>query len=234
MKTLTGLTLEQAQARLDEVLPAEAYSAVPGRTELTDIDPNYMRAVLSSTFGMCGYGWGYEYDPANMELHRETREFQSGTRDVMVAVLKRLRFWYKLKDGDNVITCSLDASGGSENSSYAYAMKGAITNALGNAASNIGFQQSVYLGKRSHKTVRAEKPAAAARPAQPIEELDPGDDPGGYVIPLGKRKGQKLGDQPLDVIRWYAEKMAADDPSKKDLQEAARAYLKANGRVTAA
>jgi hypothetical protein len=49
----------------------------------------------------------------------------------------------------------LDASGGSDNSSASYAMKGAITNALGNAASNIGFQESVYLGHRSHKTVKA-------------------------------------------------------------------------------
>jgi len=30
-----------------------------------------------------------------------------------------------------------------------------------NAASNIGFQESVYLGKRSHKTVKAQKSVAA-------------------------------------------------------------------------
>jgi len=259
VKTLTGLTLAEAQAKLDAVLPPEAYSAVPGGADLTDIDPNYMRSVLNDVFGLCGFGWGYEYAPADMETHSETRKTQNGgTREVVVATLKHLRFWYKLHlaaDGNGrgeTLICSVDASGGSENSNIAYAMKGAITNALGNAVSNIGFQESVYLGKRSHKTVRAEqaaKPAAkpavrrpqtAERRAQTtddIEELDAAPapaDPSGYVIPLGKRKGQKLGDQPLEIIQWYAEQMAAgDDPARRALQEAARAFLKvkANGRV---
>jgi len=53
---------------------------------------------------------------------------------------------------------TIDASGGSENGNAAYAMKGAITNGIGNAVSNIGFQESVYLGLRSHRTVGKKAP----------------------------------------------------------------------------
>ncbi|HAD06749.1 MAG TPA: hypothetical protein DCE76_06280, partial [Anaerolineaceae bacterium] len=70
---------------------------------------------------------------------------------VYAAILTHLRFWYKLVDGNIQYNCSVHATGASENANIAYAMKGAITNALGNAVSNIGFQESVYLGLRSHK-----------------------------------------------------------------------------------
>ncbi len=161
VKTITGLSMAEAAAKLDEQLPAEAYTAVPGGADLTDIDPNYMRKVLNEVFGLCGLGWGYEYDPADMEIRSETRQGNSNARNVIVAALKHLRFWYKVSDGKEASVCTVDASGGSDNSSPSYAMKGAITNALGNAASNIGFQESVYLGHRSHKTVKAQKAAPA-------------------------------------------------------------------------
>jgi len=153
-------------------------------------------------------------------------------------------------------------------------MKGAITNALGNAASNIGFQESVYLGKRSHKTVKAQKPASAsaasaqgktvatpaakpapakAKPApvtaapaaitnnggaagadDEIEEIEPPaelivDD---FIIPIGQRKGQKLAEQQLNVIQWYAEQMTTGgDVQKQALKKAAQAIIavKSNG-----
>jgi hypothetical protein len=267
IKTLAGLTLAEASARLDEQLPAEAYSAVPGGADLTDIDPNWMREVLNSIFGICGFGWGYEYDPANMQIGVEQRKTQNGSRTVSTAFLKHLRFWYKVVDaGGQTQTCSVDASGASENSSAAYAMKGAITNALGNAASNIGFQKSVYLGHRSHKTVRSAKPAPAAAPATSspkgkpasatanpapakpvatsspkgkpapasdgdIEDVKPAPVPMSaapdFIIEVGQRKGQKLGEQPLNVIQWYAEQMAVgSDPAKEALKKASQALVK--------
>jgi hypothetical protein len=281
VKTMTGLSMAEAAAKLDEQLPAEAYTAVPGGADLTDIDPNYMRKVLNEVFGLCGFGWGYEYDPADMEIHNETRKTQSSTREVVVAALKHLRFWYKVTDGAETSVCTVDASGGSDNSNASYAMKGAITNALGNAASNIGFQESVYLGHRSHKTVKAQKPApapissphgkapaaqkaaapapAVTRPApaakqlapakvrpmsapapapalaagaagadDEIEEIEPPaeltvDD---FIIPLGQRKGQKLADQQLTTIQWYADQMTTGgDAQKEALKKAAQAIL---------
>ena len=255
VKTMTGLTMAEAAAKLDEQLPAEAYTAVPGGADLTDIDPNYMRKVLNEVFGLCGLGWGYEYDPADMEIRSETRQGNGNARNVIVAALKHLRFWYKVSDGKEASVCTVDASGGSDNSSPSYAMKGAITNALGNAASNIGFQESVYLGHRSHKTVKAQKalaPAPAAAKSAPaarqpapakakttsasapapavtaddeIEEIEPTLEPiaDDFIIPLGQRKGQKLAEQQLNVIEWYATQMTTGGDSQKEaLKKAAQ------------
>ncbi len=59
---------------------------------------------------------------------------------------------------------------GSDNKNAAYALKGAITSALGNAVSNLGFQEQVYLGKRDHNTVRG-KPTTQSAPSVKAETL---------------------------------------------------------------
>jgi len=240
-KTLTGMLLESVAAKLDAELPKDAYKAVPGAADLTDIDPNYMRKVLNEVFGLCGIGWGYKYDSADMHTEIEERKRSSGgVRRVYVATLRHLTFWYKLSDSDgNVVTCEIDASGGSDNEIEAYAMKGSITNALGHAASNIGFQESVYLGKRSHKTVgkttapasakAASKPApktAKSAPVSPVP-ISAEDDPASFVIQVGQRAGQKLGDQDRTVIEWYANSMKASSDLQVTLQNAARSLLTA-------
>ena len=170
-KTLAGFTMGETIKELDAELPKDAYSAVPGAADFTDIDPNYMRMVLNKLFGLCGIGWGYRYDPVDLFITTETRARSSGgTRTVRMAALKHMTLWYKLVDPNgNVIVCEIDASGGSENDNEAYAMKGAISNAIGNAVSNIGFQESVYLGKRSHRTVGK----AAASSASKNSSADP-------------------------------------------------------------
>jgi hypothetical protein len=233
-KTLTGIALESVAERLDAELPKDAYKAVPGAADLTDIDPNYMRKVLNEVFGLCGIGWGYHYDSADMHTEIEERKRSSGgVRRVYVATLRHLTFWYKLSDGDgNVVNCEIDASGGSDNEIEAYAMKGSITNALGHASSNIGFQESVYLGRRSHKTVgkstapakAASKPASKA--AKPVPVPAPIlSDPASFVIQVGQRAGQKLGDQDRTVIEWYANSMKAGSDQQTALQNAARSLL---------
>ena len=155
--TMTGLTLGDVQERLDEELPANAYKRLPGASDLTDIDPAHMRRVLNEVFGLCAVGWGYRYDPATVT--RSTFEFTNARGEVKTrheATVTGLVFWYKVVDGEGrCAVCEIPATGGSENSSAAFALKGALTNALGNAVSNIGFQQSVYMGLRSHRTVGA-------------------------------------------------------------------------------
>ena len=164
-KTLAGYSMGETVQELDAELPKDAYSAVPGAADFTDIDPNYMRMVLNKLFGLCGIGWGYHYDPVDLFITTETRARSSGgTRTVRMAALKHLTLWYKLVDPNgNVVVCEIDASGGSENDNEAYAMKGAISNAIGNAVSNIGFQESVYLGKRSHRTVGKAATSSASK-----------------------------------------------------------------------
>ncbi|GAP11859.1 hypothetical protein BECAL_03053 [Bellilinea caldifistulae] len=253
--TLTGLTLDEAIQQLDQELPAGAYKAVPGAVDLTDIDPNWMRKTLNHVFGLCGYGWGYEYDPANLEYRYESRTNARGNEyGVWSAVLTHLKFWYRLQNDTASVThvCSIHASGASENANIAYAMKGAITNALGNAVSNIGFQESVYLGLRSHKDFApngngkvtpqpAPKPTlapavASAEPAEtpaPVAELA---DPGQTVIHFGKMKDKtiaevwKSGPAGQGWVRWAANTDGKGyDPQGKPegihLQRMARAFL---------
>jgi hypothetical protein len=243
-KTLTGMLLENVAARLDAELPKDAYKAVPGAADLTDIDPNYMRKILNEVFGLCGIGWGYKYDSADMHTEIEERKRSTGgVRRVYVATLRRLTFWYKLSAADDsIVTCEIDASGGSDNDVEAYAMKGAITNALGHASSNLGFQESVYLGKRSHKTVgktaaparaaasTVSKPAVvASKVAKPVVSVPAPavPDPAVFVIQVGQRAGQKLGDQDRTVIEWYANSMKASNDLQASLQNAARSLLSA-------
>lgn len=250
--TLTGLTVEQVAQKLDAELPRDAYKPVPGAAGLTDIDPNYMRKVLNETFGICGIGWGYSYEPTDLVVVVEERTTNAGkARRVHVASLKRLRFWYKLNGTAAVHICDVYASGGSDNDVEAYAMSGAITNALGKAVSNVGFQESVYLGKRDHKTVgrKAEPsktvqkaPATKSAPAkQPVSKPETDDEivdepqitpmvafdsPDTFIIPTGKRQGQKLGDQTIDVIAWYANSLKPANDEQVKLQTAAKALVK--------
>jgi hypothetical protein len=234
-KTLTGIALESVAGLLDAELPKDAYKAVPGTADLTDIDPNYMRKVLNEVFGLCGIGWGYRYDSADLHTEIEERKRSSGgVRRVYVATLRHLTFWYKLSDRDgNVVTCEIDASGGNDNEIEAYAMKGSITNAIGHASSNIGFQESVYLGRRSHKTIGKGTPPSRTAASKPVPKtvkpaaVPAGDDPAGFVIQVGQRAGQKLGDQERTVIEWYANSMKAGSEQQTALQNAARSLLSA-------
>jgi len=162
MKTLTGFTLDEMRARLDAEFPPHAYKPVPGGAQLTDIDPAYMRHCLNDVFGLCGYGWGYDFDPNAIQLSAAP-----GNKGISAAVLA-FTLWYKLVDADDeVVTYTIPATGGSDNREPQFAIKGAITNAIGHAASNLGFQESVYMGQRSHATVKKAPARAAKATTQP-------------------------------------------------------------------
>ncbi len=265
--TLTGLTLDQVAQKLDTELPKDAYKPVPGAADLTDIDPNYMRKVLNEVFGLCGIGWGSSYEPGDLVVTVEVRKTKTGgDRRVHVASLKRLRFWYKLLSAHVTHICDVYASGGSDNEVEAYAMSGAITNAIGKAASNLGFQESVYLGKRNHHTVAKKaasqskatstpklqaKSTSTPKPApkevakdvsneivdEPIVTSSASlDDAASFIIPTGNRKGQVLGDQPLNVIEWYAKSLKPANSDQEKLQASALLLLKvrSNGHAPVA
>ncbi len=165
LKTLMGIGITDLPAKLDEQLPPEAYKAVPGAADLTDIDPNYMNRTLNQVFGLCGIGWGYT---VNVDPRWDSYTSDKG-RQVYSAHAPSVTFWFKMVDEDGgEIACSIPSTGGSENSSLAYALKGAITYAVGQAVSKIGFQESVYLGKRDHRTVKGAGAAAIQRPTAKV------------------------------------------------------------------
>ena len=257
-KTLTGVSLSDLPALLDEELPKGAYKAIPGASYLTDIDPAFMRDKFNELFGLSGFGWGYSYSAESVSLSKESvvrKKGQAGqyTEEIYFAQLLELTFWYKLVAEDGTISRhEIPATGASDNKVAAYALKGSITAALGNAASNIGWQKSVYMGRRSHKTVgkkkstsskasskkvaqkatkRASKPAkpapkkAAPKPA-PAKLSAKAAELGAYMIPTGPKSGQTLMDQNMKALTFYAKKMrTGGDKDKKALQEAATAFL---------
>ena len=250
-KTLTGVSLSDLPALLDEELPKGAYKAIPGATYLTDIDPAFMRDKFNELFGLSGFGWGYAYSSESVSLSKEDVVRKRGqpnqyTEEIYFAQLLELTFWYKLVEDEKISRHEIPATGASDNKVAAYALKGAITAALGNAASNIGWQKSVYMGKRSHKTVGKKKSASSRKTVQKVSKpisskpapknAAPKPAPvklsveeaklGAYVIPTGPKSGQALVDQNLKALTFYAKKMrTGGDEDKKALKEAASAFL---------
>ncbi len=147
--TIPGLTWQQVRDLMTAVLPTEAYKAVPGGADLTDINPAYLTEVLDKAFGPCGYGWWFEYGDVAVQNSGQGKM-------AWHAAIDRLEFRYRLVvDGELVISEPILANGGSNNSTHEYAVRGAITNALGGAASKLLWQIYVYKGLLSHRNVAA-------------------------------------------------------------------------------
>ncbi len=174
-KTLTGLTLGQAITRLAEVLPPEAYKKVPGAADLTDIDPAYLTETVTKVFGPCGLGWSFSYNPADLEVRYVERTTRRGDAyAVYEATLARLDLRFCCLDGDERPTWSesILANGGSDNEQKGFAVRGALTNAIGAAFSKLCWQILVYKGIVSHDNAatvykkQAEKRGEAAPESQ--------------------------------------------------------------------
>ena len=258
-KTLTGVSLVDLPALLDEELPKKAYKSIPGADYLTDIDPSYMRDKFNKVFGLSGFGWGYSYSTESISVQQGDVTYKKGkpgeyTKAIWFAELLELNFWYKLQKEDGAITThEIPATGASDNAVAAFALKGAITAAIGNAASNLGWQKSVYMGLRSHKTVGKKKAApkrttqaaatakttpakAAAKPAssKPVPKPAPQKNAvqsvltldSFFKIPLGPKTGEPLAAQEIRNIQFYAKMKTGGDANKILLSEKAQAFLK--------
>ena len=258
VKTLMGVSLRELPIRLDEELPSKAYKAIPGASYLTDINPAFMRDAFNTLFGPAGYGWGYEYKADDVSLSTEDvirKKGQPGqyTETVFFAQLRKLIFWYMLDDDGKLTRHEIPATGASDNKVAAYALKGAITAALGNAASNMGWQKSVYMGERSHNTVRKSKRKATARPASKSKatakpaikpKTKPAPKPKAkkvpakkvadvtkltldsfYKIPVGRKAGEPLAAQDLKTLTAYTKMSTRDSAEKQTLKKRAVAFL---------
>lgn len=140
MRTLTGLSLDEAIQRIREPMDKDAYKPIPGSRGLTEIDPHYSCERFTEVFGLCGIGWKFEY--GEVELERTTQ----GKHDAFEANV-HLKLQYRI-DMDGTLEWSevIPSNGGSVNVSKPYAIRGAITNALGSAFSRLTFQLPIYQG----------------------------------------------------------------------------------------
>ncbi len=197
--TLTGLTLDEALKRLMEVLPGRAYKAVPGAAGLTDIDPSYLTEVVTDVFGACGVGWVFEFDPASVEVAEVTKINRSGdARQTFSALVKLLsvRYAYLDENGKQVMSLPIPSNGGSENDNRNYALRGAITNAIGASFAKLLWQLPVYQGFIDHRNAEeiyrkrqsVHGETSASIPGEPETRQKPRPLPAG----VPKEEGEKL------------------------------------------
>ena len=152
LKTLTGIHALKLPEVLDRPLPNSAYKVIPGGANLTDIDASWQRRAFNSIFGLYGIGWGFDFIPENVDVRNEPNK--NGKMESLVRIIGH--FWFILTDGKENRKVSYPVTGG--NGSYqneGYALKGAVTNAISFGASMIGWQESVYMGIRTHKNPQA-------------------------------------------------------------------------------
>jgi hypothetical protein len=250
--SVTGFTLPQAIAEMQKPLPASAYKPVPGASDLTDIDPAYLTEVATQVFGPIGFGWWYDFAPTDLTISAEARTAKSGREyTVFTASLHKLIVRYRLLDasGHTLISEPITATGGNENEVESYAVRGALTNALGAAFAKLTWQLPVYKGQLSHRNaatfgengkqadpkpvVKATAPQPTATEAAPATAANNGQDADltallNYVIPpaiQSKHAGKKLSEVSAQVLEWYATRMAVTTPESQALKDKAAALL---------
>lgn len=161
--TISGYTHKDAVRKLNERLDDKAYKKIGGRNEkgLIDINPAYMVDVLNEVFGICGLGWGYDYEPTDITSFSEVRKSAQGREyTVHVVSINKLNVWTRwVLDGEVVYGNIVPSNGYSENENFGYALRGAITNALGSALSKMGWQNFVYSGEFNLPEGRNETPS---------------------------------------------------------------------------
>lgn len=157
MRTLNGYDINSLPIILDQVLPASAYKKIPaGGLDLTDVDANWQKRVFNKIFGMYGIGWGFSFDKQDIDIRFE----EGKNRDVPYVRIVG-KFWYAYSDKSGKIHhATFDVTGANNNQTgnEGYALKGAITNAIGFAGSMLGWQESIYLGARSHSNINGFAP----------------------------------------------------------------------------
>ena len=152
--TLTGRTLGAVIQELKAVLPPAAYKPVPGSQGLTDIDPSYLTEKATELFGPAGLGWFWVYDAKDLEVVALDRTRKTGGEyTTFEANLLRFALYFRYVDsnGEQRISEPILATGGNTNENRSYAIRGALTNAIGAAFAKLCWQLPVYQGLVDHQ-----------------------------------------------------------------------------------
>lgn len=144
LRTWTGLPASDIADRLRAPFEdPRAYKAIHGGTagaaRLTDIETAWTIERVNEVFGPYGLGWVLDWEAEDVVILSEDSKRQT------VAV-KRAEFRYVLIDEFGVERkCVAPCCGGSQNE-LPFALKGMLTNCIGNALSKLRFQELVYKG----------------------------------------------------------------------------------------
>ena len=223
IKTLTGLTMQEVAQKLQDALPDDAYSALPGAAGLTDINPAYLWETLTACFGLAGYGWFYHKGDLVTELVGGSTKKADWTR----AMFDRFTLYYRLDiDGVLVVADGIESNGASENDDFSYAVRGATTNALGGAARMLLWQLHIYKGQKQPD----QAPRRASHPSQaPRNDGNPAD----FTLSFGKFKGQTVAaifadaeNEGASYLQWLtSDAFEAKNDTGRRAKVAAAAYL---------
>jgi hypothetical protein len=168
IRTLSGFTMKAALAKMQEVLPQDAYKKVPGAANLTDISPAYRAEVVSEVFGMCGIGWWFEFSIAAGDIEYIEKKGSNGPYFRWKVLIKDFKLFYSYVIGDQqYVSAPIPATGENENAERGYAIKGAITTCQGAAFSHLLWQLSVYKNNLDHRNA-GQKLAEQQRANLPI------------------------------------------------------------------
>jgi hypothetical protein len=233
IKTVTGLTMAEVKELFTRVLPPKAYKSVPGGANLTDINPYYLAESLTEAFGPAGYGWWVDASIQPVEVFQETRVSSKGKEyTVWCAYYDRALFHYRLVVNGEETVVSIETNGGSDNSEREFAVRGALTSAIGGAAARLLWQLDVYKGLLSHRnagryqkdedngagtrTSRPERGTTRTKPKAQVSTPAPsGDGAGGngnmtadqaeaFVMPFGTREHPEYKGQTLGALAQAA------------------------------
>lgn len=232
LKTLTGLTLDQAIGIMKAKLPPTAYKPVPDMPYLTDINPAYLTEVATNVFGMCGIGWHYRFDaPVVTEFVQKTR---SGERGMFRADLDYfyLVVTVQTEDGNLIESEPIYVNGSNDSEDRGYAVRGAITNALGAAFSKLCWQLPLYQGLYDNKKGEFKETKSASMSLVVIDPNLPWwekawlyikTDPATAAAPLGK---SEAGKRAIEMLKLKIG--SADDAwwnAEAHLEKALKAYV---------
>ena len=147
--TLTGIPIMEALTMLNAQLESTAYKAMKlSGMVLTDINPGYLVEEMNRIFGP--HGWGWRCDFSKDDIVVDTGQFKSGAGFFNVSLIGLKMYYTILVNGVEREIGPIISTGGATNSKIEFALKGAVTNAIGGAAHRLGWQVDVYKGLRSH------------------------------------------------------------------------------------
>jgi hypothetical protein len=155
--TVTGKTLAEAINGMQELLPPDAYTEVPGAGNFTDVDPAYLTLKATEIFGACGFGWAYDYDAATVSVIPVIQKTKNGDRNVFQASIPKFELRFRYLDGEGNLVWSepVLSTGANANENAGYAMRGSLTNAIGSAFAKLCWQLPTWLNKVTHKNAAA-------------------------------------------------------------------------------
>jgi hypothetical protein len=183
--TMSGFTWRDAIGRLKEVLPESAYKAVEGsKFGGTDISPAWLTDKATEIFGPCGEGWLFDYLEDDVVVAKENRAKRNGeVYEIWTAWVKRLGL--RIRWGEEY-SGEILATGYAEGDNPAYALRGAVTNALGSAFSKLCWQVHIYKGERVERrtgtgTSTSARPIAQAQDERQAQDLPKNGTPRPYA-----------------------------------------------------